>query len=252
MKMQGNTVFITGGTSGIGKCLAEVLHERGNQVIITGRRQQRLEEICQRHPGMRYYALDVTSLGAIQAVARKAIAEFPALNVVFNNAGVQMAFNFAPGHPLDDRALETEVSTNVLGPMRVAAAFLPHLSTRPDAVLVNVSSGLAFVPRARYPVYCATKAAVHTWTLSLRHQLRDSGVKVVELIPPAVVTELGGPGKPVSSSGIHARMSVETFTTETLKELEAGVEEIAVGDAKKLVAATSPEAVKKVFSVVNA
>jgi uncharacterized oxidoreductase len=249
MKTQGNTIFITGGSSGIGRGLAEALHQRGNQVIISGRREDRLQQICSLHPGMSYYRLDVTDSQAIQAVARQVIADFPAVNVVFNNSGVRMPVSFAPGCPLDEPALEAEISTNLFGPIRVASAFLSHLFTQTDAMLVNVSSAFAFVPRARYPVYCATKAAVHVWTLSLRHQLRDSGVKVVELIPPGVTTELGGPGKPANpaSKGI----SVEEFVAQTLRDLDAGLEEIVVGDAIRQVAATSPEAVKKVFYAMN-
>ncbi len=183
MKMEGNTIFITGGTSGIGRGLAEALHQRGNQVIISGRREDRLQEICSLHLGMSYYRLDVTDPQAIQAVARQVTEDFPALNVVFNNSGVRMPISFAPGCPLDEPGLESEINTNLFGPIRVASAFLPHLFTKTDAMLINVSSAFAFVPRARFPVYCATKAAVHVWTLSLRHQLRDSGVHVVELIP---------------------------------------------------------------------
>ncbi|SRR6266567_2235360 len=248
MKMEGNTIFITGGTSGIGRGLAEALHQRGNQVIISGRREDRLQEICSLHLGMSYYRLDVTDPQAIQAVARQVTEDFPALNVVFNNSGVRMPISFAPGCPLDEPGLESEINTNLFGPIRVASAFLPHLFTKTDAMLINVSSAFAFVPRARFPVYCATKAAVHVWTLSLRHQLRDSGVHVVELIPPGVTTELGEPGKTnPASKGI----SVEEFVAQTFKDLEAGVEEIVVGDAVRQVAATSPEAVKKVFSAMN-
>lgn len=255
MRMHSSTIFITGGTSGIGRGLAEAFHQRGNQVVIAGRREDRLQEICQRHPGMRYFVLDVTSPEAIHEVVRNAIAEFPALNCVFNNAGVQMRFDFADGRALNEQDLQTEIHTNLLGPIRVAAAFLPHLATRPDATLVNVSSGLAFVPRARFPVYCATKAALHSWTLSLRQQLRGSGVQVqvIELIPPYVATELGGPGKPVLTTPAgRGPMPLDAFIAEAMKELESGEEEVAVAEAKRLVAATSPDTAKKAFSAMNA
>jgi uncharacterized oxidoreductase len=253
MQMQGNTIFITGGTSGIGQGLAEAFHQRGNQVIITGRREDRLKEACGRNAGMRYFVLDVTSPESIDEVTRKAIEEFPAINCVVNNAGIQMSFRAAPGNSSDDQALQKEVNTNLLGPIRVAVAFLPHLTTRPSATLVNVSSGLAYVPMVRFPVYCATKAAIHAWTLCLREQLRNSRVKVIELIPPWVATELGGPGKPVpNSSPGRGPMPLDAFIAETMKELESGAEEIAIGDAKRLVAAASPETVKKVFSAMNA
>jgi uncharacterized oxidoreductase len=251
MQLQGNTVFITGGTSGIGRGLAEAFHQRGSQVIIAGRREERLREMCRRHAGMRSFALDIADSQAIQSVAAKVIAEFPALNCVFNNAGVQMRLVFPPSGSLDDLALQTEINTNLLGPIRMTAAFLPHLATRPGATLVNVSSGLAFVPMARFPIYCATKAAVHTWTLALRHQLRHSGVKVIEIIPPWVATELGGPGKPTTLGDGRGPMPLDAFIAETMKELESDAEELAIGDAKKLVAAAGLDTVKKVFSAMN-
>ena len=137
--------------------LAEAFHDRGKQVIVTGRREERLKEICQAHPGMRYFALDVTDGEAIREVARQAIAEFPGIDCVVNNAGVQMHVDFAAGGPLDEQAIAREIDTNPWGPIRVAAAFLPHLTARPEATLMNVSSGLAFAPMARFPIYCATK-----------------------------------------------------------------------------------------------
>jgi uncharacterized oxidoreductase len=221
-------------------------------VIVAGRRQQLLDEMRQANPGMRSFLLDVTDAEAVREVARKAIAEFPALNCVFNNAGVQRGADFTPGQTLDERAILAEINTNILGVIRVASAFLPHLATRPAATLVNVSSGLAFVPMARYAVYCATKAAVHSWTLSLRHQLRNSNVKVRELIPPWVATELGGMGKPAQTpAGGNQPMPLAAFIAETMKELETDAEEIAIADAKRLAAAASPDTVKTVFSRMN-
>jgi uncharacterized oxidoreductase len=169
---------------------------------------------------------------------------------VFNNAGVQRRLEFAPGTPLDEEGLRDEINTNVLGVIRVAGEFIPHLTRQANAVLVNVSSGLAFVPLARFPVYCATKAAVHSFTLSLRHQLKASGVKVIELVPPYVATELGGPRKTVGPRGPEA-MPLQAFIAETLEELANGGDEIAIGDAKKLVAATNTETLKAIFTGMN-
>jgi uncharacterized oxidoreductase len=201
---------------------------------------------------MHYFVLDVADPQAILTVAGKVIAGFPALNCVFNNAGIQKRIDFAPGHALDEQALQAEINTNLLGPIRVAAAFIPHLATRPGATLLNVSSGLAFVPMARFPVYSATKAAIHAWTVSLRHQLRNSGVSVIELIPPWVATELGSPGKPAVSSAVgRGAMPLNAFIAETMKDLESGADELAIADAKRLVAAACTENVKKVFSAIN-
>jgi|1185.fasta_scaffold02404_2 uncharacterized oxidoreductase len=250
MQMQGNTIFITGGSSGIGRGLAEAFHQRGNQVIISGRREFRLKELCHRHPGLASYVMDVTSAESIKDVAQRVVADCPALNCVINNAGVQMHINFSPESALEDEHLQMEIATNLLAPIRVTAAFLPHLATQPHATLINVSSGLAFVPVARFPVYCATKAAIHSWTMSLRHQLRNTKVKVIELIPPYVATELGGAGKPALNIA-RPPMPLDAFVTEAMKELESDADEVAIAEAKRLVAAASPESVKKLFSFMN-
>jgi len=249
MKMHSNTILITGGTSGIGKGLAEAFHQLGNQVIISGRREDRLRSICAANPGMRHFILDVTDLDSIRKTARKIIEEFPALNCVFNNSGMQRRHEFASGKPIDDLAMLAEIQTNLVGLIRMSAEFLPHLRKQPDATLLNVSSGLAFVPLAVFPVYCATKAAVHSFTLSLRHQLRDSKVKVIELIPPYVATELGG-GVQAPAGALH-QMPLETFIAETMKELTGDADEIAIGGAKNLIAASSPENIKAKFAGMN-
>ena len=250
MQMEGNTIFITGGSSGIGCALAEAFHRRGNQVIISGRREDRLKEICARHAGMAHFVLDVTDPNSIRSVARQVTSDFPALNSVFNNAGVQMRAGISADGLLDEQSLETEITTNLFAPIRVAAAFLPHLAKQAGGTLVNVSSGLAFVPMARFPVYCATKAAIHSWTMTLRYQWQKLGVKVIELIPPYVGTELGGPRKQELNLGPQP-MPLDAFITETMKELESDADEIAIADAKKLFAATSPESVKRIFGFMN-
>jgi uncharacterized oxidoreductase len=249
MKMRSNTIFITGGTSGIGKGLAEAFHRLGNQVIVSGRREDRLRSVCAANPGMRYFVMDVTDLTSVRNTARKMIEEFPALNCVFNNSGVQRRHDFAAEKSIDDPAMLAEIQTNLLGLIRVTTEFLPHLKNQQDATLLNVSSGLAFVPLAIFPVYCATKAAVHSFSLSLRHQLKNSNVKVIELIPPYVATELGGSAQ--APAGALRQMPLETFITETMKELEGGEDEIAIGGAKNLLAASSPESVKKIFAGMN-
>jgi len=249
MKMSSNTIFITGGTSGIGKGLAEAFHQLGNQVIISGRREDRLQSVCASNQGMRHFVLDVTDLDSVRKTAQNVIEEFPGLNCVFNNSGMQRKHNFAAGNPIDDSAVLAEIQTNLLGLIRVSSAFLPHLKKQQSATLLNVSSGLAFVPRALFPVYCATKAAVHSFSLSLRHQLRDSSVRVIELIPPYVATELGG-GSPAPAAALH-QMPLETFIAETMKELAGDRDELAIGVAKNLRGATSPDNVQKIFAERN-
>lgn len=251
MRMHSNTIFITGGSSGIGQGLAEAFHQLGNQVIIISRRKEVLKDICTRNSGMRYFVLDVTDPKAISSVARQVIQEFPALNCVFNNAGVQNAIDVSGASELAEQALVEEVHANLLGVIRVAGAFLPHLKRQENAVLMNVSSGLAFVPLARFPVYCATKAATHSYTLSLRHQLRGSGVKVIELIPPYVATNLGGSTKRASNPNAPQPMPLLTFIAETMKELTGDADEIAIGPSKNLLAASGLDNVKKAFAGMN-
>ena len=252
MKMHGNTIFITGGTSGIGRGLAEAFHKLGNQVIITGRREARLKSVCDANRGMRYFVLDVTDPQAIRRVAAEAIGQFPGLNCVFNNAGIQTGHDFSVDGSFDEAAAIEEIDTNLLGVIRVASAFLPHLKKQANAVLVNVSSGLAFVPMARFPIYCASKAAVHSLSLSVRRQLESSAVRVIELIPPYVETELGGPNKTGSlNPGAPKPMTLDAFIEETMKELASGADEVAIAGAKHLVAAAKSDGMKQVFAGMN-
>ena len=237
MKAQSNTMFITGGGSGIGRGMAEAFHRLGNHVVIGGRREERLKEVCAANPGMRHVVIDIADAGSIREAANRVTAEFPGLNCVINNAGLQRVHDFSGA--VDDAAVAAEIQTNLLGLIRMCAAFVPHLRGRSDAVLVNVSSGLAFVPIARVPVYCATKAAVHSFCISLRHQLRESGVKVVELVPPWVETELDrGRRRPPGRSP----MPLDRFIAEAMEGLLTEVDEVVVADAKFLYASgTAPE-----------
>jgi len=254
MKMQSNTIFITGGGSGIGRGLAEAFHTRGNQIIIAGRREEMLEKTCGANPGMSYIRMDVTDAASIRSGVAEVIFRFPKLNWVINNAGIQRAHDFADGEAVNDAVVEQEIDTNLLGLIRVTAALLPHLQKMDNATLVNVSSGLGFVPLSRFPVYCATKAAVHSFCLSIRHQLRGTGVQVIEIVPPYVATDLGrthppGGGVPVGSG--PAPMPLGEYIVALMEELAGGPEEAAVGTAKKLVAASSNEAVRSIFAGMN-
>jgi uncharacterized oxidoreductase len=189
MNLSGNTILITGGGSGLGRGLAESFHALGNQVIIAGRRRQPLDEVIAANPGMKALTVDVRDPVSLRAFAAQAVAEFPSLNVLINNAGIMRREKLLEQQS-DLVDAEATVATNLLGPIRLTAAMLPHLEKQPHAAIVNVSSGLAFLPMARTPTYCATKAAIHSYTLSLRSQLRASNIEVLELIPPYVATHL--------------------------------------------------------------
>ena len=191
MKLTGNTILITGGGSGIGRGLAEAFHALGNQVIIAGRRQQVLEETTAANPGMQSALLDIESAEAIRAFGAKMAEEYPSLNVVIHNAGIMRPENLLE-QPEELRDAEAIITTNLLGPMRLTAALLPQLKKQPAATIMTVSSGLAYLPMAMTPTYCATKAAIHSYSLTLRYQLRGTKIEVLELVPPYVQTELMG------------------------------------------------------------
>jgi uncharacterized oxidoreductase len=190
MKMTDNTILITGGGSGIGRGLAAAFHHLGNQVIITGRTQKSLDETTAANPGMKSVTLDVSDPKSIQSFAAQVTKEFPSLNVLINNAGIMQPESLL--EKPDAPVAEAIVTTNLLGPIRLTAALLPPLRKQPRATIMTVSSGLAFVPLAMTPTYCATKAAIHSYTQSLRYQLKSTKVEVIELIPPYVQTTLMG------------------------------------------------------------
>jgi uncharacterized oxidoreductase len=192
MQITGNTILITGGSSGIGRALAEALHKEGNQLIIAGRRTSLLDEITAANPGMQSAVLDVQNLDSLPTFAAQIATQFPSLNVLINNAGIMKSENL--NDPSADFSIvQDTVTTNLLAPLRLTAALLPHLKKQPHATVMTVSSGLSFMPLAMTPTYCATKAAIHSWTQSFRYQLRETKVEALELIPPYVQTELQGP-----------------------------------------------------------
>jgi uncharacterized oxidoreductase len=192
MKTTGNTILITGGGSGIGRALAESFHSLGNQVIIAGRRQSVLDETTAANPGISSAILNIEDAASVRAFASKMTTDHPTLNVVIHNAGIMRPEDLL-NHP--EQAPETAeaiIATNLLGPILLTAALLPQFQKQPHATIVTVSSGLAFIPMALTPTYNATKAAIHSWSQSLRYQLRTTNIEVLELVPPYVQTELMG------------------------------------------------------------
>jgi uncharacterized oxidoreductase len=191
MQLTGNTILITGATSGIGRALAEVFHQRGNQVIIAGRRQALLDEITAAHAGMRGLRLDVEDPAAVAVFARHVQEQFPALNVLINNAGISRPEDLT-ARTVDLSVARRIIQTNIVGVLDLTAALLPTLAQQPCSTIITTSSGLAFLPRASFPAYSASKAFLHSWLQSLRAQLRRTSVEVLELVAPYVQTELTG------------------------------------------------------------
>lgn len=187
MKTSGNTILITGGGSGIGAALAHRFHDLGNKVIIAGRRLDALDQAAAGRPNIATMQLDVEGAGGVEDFARRVLAEHPELNILINNAGIMRFEELDRRRDLADA--EATIATNLLGPIRLTNALIDHLAARSDAAIVNVSSGLAFVPLVTTPTYSATKAAMHSYTVALRDALKGR-VEVIELAPPAVQTGL--------------------------------------------------------------
>lgn len=214
MKASGNTILLTGGGSGIGREMARAWADLGNTVIITGRRLAALEETAEGRPSIHAIAVDVTNAGGVAALVADVLARFPALNVLVNNAGIMRNEDITAARSLGDAV--DMIATNVMAPIMLTDALVEHLAARGDGVIVNVTSGLAFVPLMKAATYSATKAAMHSYTVSLREAL-GSSVEVIEVIPPAVQTELT-PGQ----STREGYLPLGQFIAETMAQFASG------------------------------
>ncbi|WP_242098138.1 SDR family NAD(P)-dependent oxidoreductase [Sphingomonas sp. CROZ-RG-20F-R02-07] len=226
MKLKGKTILITGGSSGIGLELAKRLLERGNVVMVTGRDQEKLDAARKAAPGLHVFQSEASDPAAIIALRDAVLAKFAALDVLVNNAGIMRNLNLNQERDLLD--VTREIETNLNGPVRMVQAFLPHLKSRKDALIVNVSSGLAFVPMPISPIYCATKAAIHSFSQSLRAQLANTSVTVIELAPPGTETPLFRGEFEKEYQGQKA-MSVQVLVGKAINGIEAGKLEIRPG-----------------------
>jgi len=244
MKTTGNTILVTGGGSGIGQALAQRWHDAGNKVIVTGRNAAKLDAAIAGRPNMSAISLDVTNANAIAAFAKEIIAKFPDLNILVNNAGIMNAEDARIGRDLTQA--EATVITNILGPIRLIDALVDHLSAQDGAAIVNVTSGLAFVPLPKAPTYSATKAAMHSYSVALRLQLAGK-VEVIELAPPAVRTELT-PGQ----STREGYMPLDEFADEVMAlfATEPTPEEILVQNVLPLRNAEANGAVPQVLALL--
>ncbi|PDS55451.1 short-chain dehydrogenase [Rhizobium anhuiense] len=226
MQMTGNTIFITGGTSGIGRALAEAFHVLGNKVIIAGRRKALLDQVASANPGIDGVELDISDAADIDRVAAQLVQDYPTLNVLINNAGI-MPFD-DPSATIDDSVSRRILDTNLLGPIRLTSALIEHLKAQPRATIIHNTSVLAYVPIATNAVYSAAKAALHSYSLSQRFMLRDTSVTVQEIAPPWVDTDL------IKKSGDPRAMPLNAFIVETMKGLATDAPEVFVEGIRAL------------------
>ena len=244
MKITGNTVLITGGATGIGFALARAFVKKNNRVIVCGRQERKLEEAKARLPQVETKPCDVSSPRGRRDLWKWAVSKFKDLNVLINNAGIQRQIDFRQGAS-DLVSGESEIAVNFEAPVHLSALFIPHLSRQPEAAIINVTSGLAFAPLAIVPVYCATKAALHSFTLSLRHQLLDTSIKVFEVAPPIVDTGLDK-GAREERQQKDRGITPEEAAKATLEGMTKDQFEIVIGLASNL--RLNPE---KMFEMMN-
>jgi uncharacterized oxidoreductase len=228
MDLHGHTILITGGASGIGFGLATRLAAAGSEVIVCGRREEQLAEAKRRCPALHTLQADVSTEASRGELAARVVEAFPKLDFLINNAGIQnRPPRLTDAEPQDWASHAQEIAINLHAPMHLTMLLLPHLRSRPSATIVNVSSGLAFVPLAAMPTYCATKAALHSYTLSLRKQLSATSVRVIEIVPPMVNTDLGG-------KGLHDEGApLDAFSDHCIAHLAAGELEFGYGFSEK-------------------
>jgi uncharacterized oxidoreductase len=243
MNLSSSTVLVTGGATGIGLALASRFHAAGATVAVCGRREEKLRELRARLPGVVTRVCDVSLPDERRALAAWIVRELPALNVLVNNAGIQRYSALAAGEG-DWTLTAEEIAINFEAPVHLALLLIPHLRQQTEPAIVNVTSGLAFTPLARAPVYSATKAALHSFTLSLRHQLADTPVMVIEIAPPAVDTDLGGPG--LHTFGVN----VDEFAEGMMERLRAGETEMGYGFAEDARRASRDE-LDQIFQRMN-
>jgi uncharacterized oxidoreductase len=242
MNLSSNTILITGGGSGIGLALAERFINEGNKVIICGRDEKKLSSVKDKHKDLSCYKCDISNESERISLYEKAVSDFPELNVFVNNAGIQQRIRLAENP--DWSAVKNELEVNLLAHIHLAIIFIPHLLKAKSPAIINITSGLAFAPLANVPVYCATKAAMHSFTMTLRHQLTSSNIEVIEIAPPAVQTDLGG-------KGLHDfGTPLNEFADSAMSQLKEGSREITYGFSAKSSRASRTE-LDEMFKQMN-
>jgi uncharacterized oxidoreductase len=248
MHTTGDTILITGGATGIGFALADAFLRKGNEVIICGRREDKLTEAKAKLPQLHTLKCDVAHAEDRKRMLEWAVTNFKSLNILINNAGIQREIDFKKG-TVGLSSGEDEIEINLQAPVHLSALVIPHLIKQKEAAIVNITSGLAFVPIAIMPVYCATKAAIHSFSLSLRHQLRDTPIKVFEIIPPTTDTELDR-GARDKRGQVDRGIKPEVVAQAAIEALEKDDYETAVGQAQFLRDSSRKEP-ERMFQMIN-
>jgi len=248
MHTTGNTILITGGATGIGFALAETFLKKGNEVLICSRREEKLSEAKAKLPQLSTLKCDVAYAGDRKRVLEWAVSKFGSLNILINNAGIQREIDFKKG-AVDLMSGENEIEINLQAPIHLSALFIPHLMKQKEAAIVNISSGLAFVPIAIMPLYCATKAAIHSFSLSLRHQLKGTSIKVFEIIPPTTDTGLDR-GARDKRGQTDRGVKPEVVAASAIGAMEKDNYEVAIGQAQFLMDSSRKEP-ERTFQMIN-
>jgi uncharacterized oxidoreductase len=248
MRISGNTILITGGATGIGLALAESFLRKGNKVIICGRRKDRLAQATDKFSQLQFITCDVADPADRERLYNWVKENHKDFNILINNAGIQKEINLKKGTS-DLQGEENEIDINLKAPVHLAAMFVPHLMAQKEAAIVNISSGLGFIPIAFMPVYCATKAALHSFSLSLRHQLKDTSIKIFEIIPPTVDTELDR-GARQKRGQTDRGIKPEIVAEAAIEAMEKDDYEAAVGQAQFLRSSSRTEP-ERVFQMIN-
>jgi len=248
MEISGNTILITGGATGIGYAMAEAFLKAKNEVIICGRREEKLLEAQKKHPDLHIKICDVAEEADRSALMEWITTDFSNLNILVNNAGVQRDIDFTKGIA-EFQIGESEIKINLEAPIVLSGLFIPYFTGKKEAAIINISSGLGFVPAARMPVYCATKAGMHAFSLALRHQLSKLGIKVFEVVPPAVDTELNLEGRAKRGS-FKANLTPAEFVGAVMKGIKDDVFEIGYGMTEGSIKASRAE-LDKSFQQMN-
>jgi uncharacterized oxidoreductase len=239
MKLSDKTVLVTGGTGGIGLGIAEAFYQSKSRVIVCGRDRVKLSLVEKKFPGITVLQYDVGNARQREDLAAEVLQKFPELDILVNNAGIQRYIDLKKGYD-ELKSGEDEIAINFISIVEMTALFIGHLMKKPSAAIINVGSGLGFMPMFNMPVYCATKAAIHTYTLVLRQQLKDTSVKVIEIVPPMVDTGLNREGRDRAHLKFRG-VSVSEYIPTVIRGLENDAEMIFHGDGESLMSESRVE-----------